>query len=433
MTDTRWGFESEQPKILVLGATGTMGWQSAALFASHGFQVKMLGRSSDASSKAHQRASLKVRPKENRELLSTGGYDSLESDVAAADIVFEALAENFELKKSFYQRVVPHLKKNGVVATVTSGLSISSLAEGLGEHFENAFVGFHLFNPPQLIRGTEVIAGKKSSPDLVKKISQWGEQSLGRVVVQAKDVPGFIGNRVGFRLLNHAAKLAGEYNPWWVDRVMSVSGRLLPPLATIDLVGWDVHQAIVDNISKQCDGDEARRFELPAYFETLLAEGFLGKKNNRGYFIKNDEGQRLCLDVARGEYRVIPEDDAELDAFISGVKALAGDDKHRDVPSFIFSQESTPGRIAQGLISEYIAYSLNSVGKLCENLDALDTIMACGFSWVPPGAFIDALGRDEARIQLERHGCRLSEDAEKLLDQERLWNRSEPDVWRFFK
>ena len=90
---------------------------------------------------------------------------------------------------------------------------------------------------------------------------------LGRKVIVTKDKPAFVGNRVGFKVLNEAAQLADEHGVAFIDYVVGPhTGRAMAPLATVDLVGWDVHKAIVDNVHANCPDDEAHEcFGLPAY------------------------------------------------------------------------------------------------------------------------------------------------------------------------
>ena len=104
---------------------------------------------------------------------------------------------------------------------------------------------------------------------------------LGRKVIVTRDRPAFVGNRVGFKVMNEAAQLAEEHGVAFIDYLVGPhTGRAMAPLATVDLVGWDVHKAIVDNVHANCPSDEAReRFRLPAYMDAkAIAEGRLGDK-----------------------------------------------------------------------------------------------------------------------------------------------------------
>ena len=142
---------------------------------------------------------------------------------------------------------------------MTSGLSINALAEGRSESFRRNFLGLHFFNPPNVIVGTELDRrARDTDPELVDFVEAFArDDSSAARSCAPRTRPRFAGNRVGFKVLNEAAQLAEEHGPLLVDRIVGpYTGRALTPLATIDLVGWDIHRAIVDNIYKNTH-DEA--------------------------------------------------------------------------------------------------------------------------------------------------------------------------------
>ncbi len=105
-------------------------------------------------------------------------------------------------------------------------------------------------------------------------------------MIRTADTPGFAGNRVGFKVLNEVAQLAEEYGPALMDRLVGpYTGRALPPLATIDLVGWDIHQAIVDNIHQLTDDEAHATLELPGYMRELIAQGH-ARSQDRGRLLQ---------------------------------------------------------------------------------------------------------------------------------------------------
>src|SRR5207244_15440 len=133
------------------------------------------------------------------------------------------------------------------------------------------------------IVGTELIPGKDTDPRLCDFIDAYATKRLGRVMIRTADTPGFAGNRVGFKVLNEVAQLAEEHGPLLVDRVVGpYTGRAMPPLATIDLVGWDIHRAIVDNIYKQTSDEVHPTLKLPGYMAGLIEKGVLGNKTGGG-------------------------------------------------------------------------------------------------------------------------------------------------------
>src|SRR5580658_610389 len=236
--------------VVILGANGAMGYGSGALFTSAVPRVTFLARARDKADAGLKIAVNAVRSSTVANGVDTGDYEKdFDAAVASADLIFEALTEDFEVKRRMFERVDKVRKPDSIVATVTSGLSINALGRGRSDSFRKHFLGLHFFNPPNVIVGTELIAGRETDPRLVEFIDAYAQKMLGRVMIRTADTPGFAGNRVGFKVLNEAAQLAEEHGPVLVERIIGpYTGRALAPLPTIDLVGWDIHRAIVDNI-----------------------------------------------------------------------------------------------------------------------------------------------------------------------------------------
>ncbi len=217
--------------VVVLGANGTMGYGSGALFTAAVPKVTFLARTREKAEQGLAAAIKQVRSPTVADRVELGSYDAdLERAVASADLVFEAVTEQLPLKQSFFERVDAARRPDAIVATVTSGLSINRLAEGRSEAFRRHFMGLHFFNPPNVIVGTELVACADTDPALVDYVEAFATLALGRVIVRTADTPGFAGNRVGFKVLNEAAQLAEEHGPLLVDRLVGpYTGRALPP------------------------------------------------------------------------------------------------------------------------------------------------------------------------------------------------------------
>ena len=318
--------------VVVLGANGTMGYGSGALFTTAVPKVTFLARTREKAEQGLAAAVKQVRSPTVADRVECGSYDEdFERVVANADLVFEAVTEKLELKEQFFERVERVRRPDSIVATVTSGLSINRLAQGRSESFRRHFMGLHFFNPPNVIVGTELIPGRDTDPALVDFVEAFAERRLGRVMIRTADTPGFAGNRVGFKVLNEVAQLAEEYGPALVDRLVGpYTGRALPPLATIDLVGWDIHQAIVDNIHQLTDDEAHETLALPGYMRELIRKGTLGRKTGGGFFKRDDDKQTLVLDPASGRYRPLSEVKLPDLSFIDEVTALHRVGDYRD-------------------------------------------------------------------------------------------------------
>ena len=198
-------------RVVVLGANGTMGYGSAALFTQAVPEVTFLARTQEKAEEGLAAAIKQVRSPTVASRAKTGSYDKdLAAAVAGADLIFEALTEDMAIKKDIFDKIEAARSDDSIVATVTSGLSINSLCEGRSESFRKNFLGLHFFNPPNVIVGTELIAGKDTDPALVDFIDAFSQLRLGREMVRTHDTPAFAGNRVGFKVMNECAQLAGE-------------------------------------------------------------------------------------------------------------------------------------------------------------------------------------------------------------------------------
>ena len=290
-------------KVAILGANGTMGAPAGAVFASAGFEVVMLARDVEKARTAIGGAQTAARAEAVAERVQHGTYDKdLERAVSEADLIFESLAEDLNLKKTFFERVDKCRRPDSIVATGSSGLSIAEMARGRSASFREHFLGVHLFNPPQVIVGAEVIPQTETDPNVTKSACEMLAGQLGRKVIVTGDRPAFVGNRVGFKVLNECAELSEEHGVAFIDYVVGPhTGRAMAPLATIDLVGWDVHKAIVDNVYANTEDEAHASFRLPAFMERGVKEGKLGDKTPKeGGFYRKDGKTVEVLDPKTG-------------------------------------------------------------------------------------------------------------------------------------
>src|SRR3954462_2203173 len=145
-------------KIVVLGANGAMGSGSGAVFASAGIPTVFLARTLEKAEAGRTRAEQLAKGKVPAKSIHIGTYDSdLAHVVAEADLVFEAVAEDIEIKKQVFALIDKVKAPGAIVATVSSGLSIAEMCVGRSAEFKKHFLGVHLFNPPTIIAGTEII------------------------------------------------------------------------------------------------------------------------------------------------------------------------------------------------------------------------------------------------------------------------------------
>jgi 3-hydroxyacyl-CoA dehydrogenase len=237
-------------KVVVLGANGAMGAGSGEVFAAAGIETVFLARTGDKAGEGKTRAEKMAKSTALGRFIRVGSYEEdLARELPDADIVFEAVSEDLALKKVYFAQIDKLRRADSIVATVSSGLSIASMAATGGESFSRHFLGIHFFNPPNVIVGCELIPHAGTDPAVTAAVDELLRGRLGRELTRTSDTPAFCGNRVGFKVLNECAQLAEIHGAAYIDGLLGPhTGRAMAPLATIDFVGWDVHQAIVDNV-----------------------------------------------------------------------------------------------------------------------------------------------------------------------------------------
>ena len=384
---------ADNNKVVILGANGTMGAGAACVFAGAGYDVTMLARDDAKAKEGLTDTQNAARAEAIAERIKPGCYDKdLERSISEAAIIFESLAEDLALKKKFFEIVDKHRRPDSIVATGSSGLSIAEMARGRSESFRRNFLGIHLFNPPHVIVGTEVIPHGDTDPAVVTNVVAMLTKHLGRKVIVTKDRPAFVGNRVGFKVLNETAQLASEHGVAYIDYLIGPhTGRAMAPLATIDLVGWDVHKAIVDNVYANCE-DEARDcFKMPAYMTQGLAAGCLGDKTpERGGFYRKEGKAVFALNPKTGKHEAF-EKPAPIE-FVEKMKALNRVGKYREAMKVFAEATGADADLCRRVVLGYVSYGLNRVGEVAESPSDVDTIMSYGFNWAPPCAIVDLLG-----------------------------------------
>ena len=386
-------------KIVVLGANGAMGSGSGAVFASAGIPTTFLARTLEKAEAGRTRAEQLSKGKVAPKAIAVGTYDAdLSQTVADADLIFEAVAEDLTAKRAVFDLIDKARSPGSIVATVSSGLSIAAMCEGRSEDFKRHFLGVHLFNPPTIIAGTEIIPHAGTDRAVVEAMRQVLEATFGRVVIECADTPAFAGNRIGFKVLNEIAQLAQEHGVAYMDQLVGThTGRALAPLATIDLVGWDVHKAIVDNLHANTKDEAHACFALPAYMQRGIENGHLGRKTkDKGGFFRVDgkgpDAVHFVLDPKSGDYKPLAEAKPPMPAFIERMKGAIRSGKHPEAFDVLCRAEGKDATLLRRVMLGYISYALGRVGEVVKEARDVDRIMGFGFNWAPPSVLVDAIG-----------------------------------------
>jgi len=407
---------SANEKIVILGASGAMGSTAAAVFAGAGYNVTMLARDLEKARQALQAAKNAARAEGVAERISLGVYDTdLSRAVAESSLIFEALAEELPLKREFFAKIDQCRNAESIVATNSSGLSINEMASGLSDSFRRHFFGVHLYNPPQVIVGTELIPHPEADAALADQLKGTLTRRLGRKVIVTRDKPAFVGNRVGFRVMNEAAQLAEQHGVAFVDYVAGPhTGRAMAPLATVDLVGWDVHKAIVDNVHANCPDDTAQAyFKLPDYMARGIDEGRLGDKSgDKGGFYRRAAGRTVeVLDPKTGGY--VPFVPPRAIEFVERMKSLNRVGRYREAMAVMTQASGQEADLARRFVLGYVSYALSLVGEVAGTATDVDTIMSYGFNWTPPCVIVDLIGARETALMIQHYRLPLPEVIEQ--------------------
>ncbi|MGH7932650.1 MAG: 3-hydroxyacyl-CoA dehydrogenase family protein [Candidatus Binataceae bacterium] len=397
---------ADNDKVVILGANGVMGAAVAAVFAGGGYNVIMLARDRDKAAQALEAAKAVARAEAVALRVTLGTYDGdMRRAVGEASLVFEALAEDLVLKREFFKRVDAWRRPEAVVATNSSGLSITEMGRGMSDSFRRNFLGIHMYNPPHIIVGTELIPHPETDAEVLRRVAATLARRFGRKVIVAADRPAFVGNRVGFRVMNEVAQLAEEHGVAFIDYLVGPhTGRAMAPLSTVDLVGWDVHKAIVDNVHAHCQDAARDCFKLPAYMERGIADGRLGDKTaDKGGFYRRAAGRTVeVLDPQKGAYQpYIPPRQIE---FVERMKTLNRVGRYGDAMTVLATTPGMQADLARKVVLGYVSYALNLVGEVAHSPADVDTIMSYGFNWAPPCVIVDLIGPRNALELMNRNG-----------------------------
>lgn len=277
-------------KVGIIGS-GTMGSGIAQVASTANCEVVLfdvkeeaLNKSKEALAKVMSRLVEKAKLTEEsaKQIQERIQYSTSLTDFKGSDLVIEAIVENIDIKRKVFREVEQIVGAECIIASNTSSLSIASLAASL----ENAerFIGVHFFNPAPLMKLVEVIPAIQTSKEVLEKtlktIKDWG-----KVVVQAKDTPGFIVNKVARPFYGEALRIyeEGMANVATIDWAMKeLGGFRMGPFQLMDFIGNDVNYTVTETVFAAFYYDSRYK---PAFAQKRLSEaGYLGRKTGRGYY-----------------------------------------------------------------------------------------------------------------------------------------------------
>ena len=206
----------------------------------------------------------------------------LREAVANADLIIEAVPENVDIKRTVLMEVDGAAKKDAVITSNTSSVSITLLASFIQR--PERFCGMHFFNPPQLMSLVEVVRGAKTSDETVNVVVEVARKMGKEPIVVKKDSPGFIVNRVLVPVLNEAVYLVWDEvaDPNEIDEAMRLGLNWpMGPLRLLDYVGLDTALAMMKVFQKELDDV---KFQPCPLLEQMVKAGLLGRKSGKGFY-----------------------------------------------------------------------------------------------------------------------------------------------------
>jgi 3-hydroxybutyryl-CoA dehydrogenase len=269
--------------VLVVGA-GQMGSGIAQVVAASGRRVSL----HDAAPGAVERGLAGIR-RSLEKLAEKGGADPDEvlarieevDDVVEADLLIEAVVEDVAVKEELFRHADAVLPPAAVLASNTSSIPITSLAAATAR--PERVIGMHFFNPVPVLKLVEVIRGLETSDETARAISDLAVE-LGKTPAEARDLPGFVSNRILMPFINEAAYalLEGVAEPEAIDTIARLGfAHPMGPLALADLIGLDTCVAIMEVLHHGL-GDS--KYAPCPLLRQYVQAGRLGRKAGRGFF-----------------------------------------------------------------------------------------------------------------------------------------------------
>ncbi len=275
--------------IAVIGG-GTMGRGIAYLAAVSGYDTVL--HDSDSAALEAARESIEAtlaKGIERKKVTQEEAYASierlqmvadLEPAVRDADLIIEAVPENFDLKKNLFAQADLFCAEEAILASNTSSISIGKLASNVERR--DRFIGMHFFNPPHVMKLIELVRGERTSEATVESVREVAEK-MGKTPIVVSDSPGFATSRLGVAIGLEAMRMLeeGVASAADIDRAMELGyNHPMGPLRLTDLVGLDVRLGIAEYLAETL----GPRFEPPQILRDMVRDGKLGKKSGRGFY-----------------------------------------------------------------------------------------------------------------------------------------------------
>ena len=287
--------------VSVIGA-GTMGNGIAHVFAQNGFKVTLIDISLHQLSKALETIGKNCERQVAKNIITeeqkkaTIANITIESDLAEgvskAELVVEAATENTDLKLKIFREVDDAAPKNCILASNTSSISITKIANATGR--ADKVIGMHFMNPVPVMKLVEIINGYSTSKEVTGAIVELSKQ-LGKVPCVVNDYPGFIANRILMPMINEAiySLYEGVAGVEEIDTVMKLGmAHPMGPLQLADFIGLDVCLSILNVLH---DGFGNPKYSPCPLLVNMVTAGKLGCKSGEGFYVYTAGNKELVV------------------------------------------------------------------------------------------------------------------------------------------
>jgi 3-hydroxyacyl-CoA dehydrogenase len=374
-------------KVAVLGA-GVMGAQIAA----HLVNVKVPVVLFDLPAREGPKNGIVTRAIENlkklkpsplgvasdADLIGQANYEEHMEQLRGCDLIIEAIAERMDWKVDLYKKIAPFVAEHAIVASNTSGLSITKLSEALPESLKPRFCGIHFFNPPRYMTLVELINTPTTEAQILDDLETFVTSGLGKGVVRAKDSPNFIANRIGIAGMLATMKEVENFGLSY-DVVDDLTGKRLGRASsgtfrTADVVGLDTMAHVVktlqDNLSLETDPFYGS-FGTPPVLAKLIEKGQLGQKAKAGFFKKVGR-DILRFDLESEEY--VPAGQKADEVYGRMLKRPAAERLR-----LLRNSEGPQGQFLWAILRNGFHYAAVHLASIAETARDMDQAMRWGF------------------------------------------------------
>ncbi len=398
----------------VLGA-GVMGSQIAAHLANAGLQVLLLDVAPSSLGKegpnnsiveAAWAAALKLKPDplftpDAAKRVTLGNFEDDFHRIGEADWIVEVVVERMDVKQAVMARIEEHAREDAVVSSNTSGLPIAEIAAGRSDAFRARFLGTHFFNPPRYLPLFETIPTADTSPEVVRRVTEFARVHLGKGIVVAKDTPNFIGNRIGIYGLMGVLREFAE-GRFTIEEIDALTGTLIghaksATFRTADVVGLDTLKHVADNLYAGVPDDESRdAFLVPDVLKQLVERKQTGQKAGAGFYKKVGK-DILSIDPETMEYAAPRESTLDASAFKGGSLASR--------LQKLWADEGRAGDFFRRTTADLLGYTARRMPEIADSPADIDRALRWGFGWeMGPFQTWDAVGVDAVRAHLTDAG-----------------------------